>query len=260
MKLTVFASGSTGNCALLESGNRRFLLDGGISARRICQGLARAGVEPASLSGIFITHEHIDHIRGLPVFLKKTPMAVFAPGAAADVICRSSPGVRAYMHTVTPGAAFSLGELEVLPFPTSHDALESVGYRLADADGSVFALATDTGCVTESMLSALSGADMAMIEANHDEDMLRRGPYPPALKRRILSETGHLSNADCARLAAYLARHGTKTVVLGHMSKQNNLPALALETVGAALGGTGIRLFAAPELGFLEVDSEICCV
>ena len=164
------------------------------------------------------------------------------------------------MHTVTPGAAFSLGELEVLPFPTSHDALESVGYRLADAGGSVFALATDTGCVTESMLSALTGADMAMIEANHDEDMLRRGPYPPALKRRILSRTGHLSNADCARLAAYLARHGTKTVVLGHLSKQNNLPALALQTVGAALEGTGTRLFAAPELGFLEVDSEICCV
>lgn len=260
MKLTVFASGSTGNCALVENGNQRFLLDGGISARRICQGLARAGVEPASLSGIFVTHEHIDHIRGLPVFLKKTPVAVFAPGAAADILCRSAPGVETYVHAITQGRAFSLGELEVLPFPTSHDAAESVGYRLTGADGSVFAIATDTGCVTEAMLAALIGADMVMLEANHDEAMLRRGPYPPALKRRILSKTGHLSNADCARLAGHLARHGAKTVVLGHLSKHNNLPALALETVGAALEGTGTRLFAAPELGFLEVDSELCCV
>lgn len=260
MRLTVFASGSTGNCSLVESGNQRFLLDGGISARRICQGLAQAGIEPMSLSGILITHEHIDHIRGIPVFLKKTPIAVFAPGAAADILCRSAPGVEAYMHTVTPGEAFSLGELEILPFLTSHDAAESVGYRLTGADGAVFALATDTGCVTDAMLSALTGADMAMIEANHDEGMLRRGSYPPALKRRILSEKGHLSNADCARLAAYLARHGTKTVVLGHLSKHNNLPALALETVGAGLEGTGTRLFAAPEQGFLEVDSELCCV
>lgn len=260
VKLTVFASGSGGNSCLVQSGGDSVLVDAGVSARRLCQSLDRAGTAPAALTAILVTHEHADHIKGLPVFLKKTPAPVFAPEAAAELLRRSIPGAAACIRAVVPGKAFSLGNLEVLAFPTPHDAAQSVGYRLTGADGAVLAVATDTGCVTETMVQGLSGADIALIEANHDEAMLRSGPYPPALKRRILSERGHLSNADCARLAGTLARQGARIVVLGHLSRQNNDPAVALKTVSAALTGTDTRLYAAPELGFLEVETAPCCV
>jgi len=259
VKLTVFASGSTGNCCLVSGGGENVLIDAGVSARRIAAGLARAGVLPGRLDGVLITHEHSDHIKGLSVLLKNDPVPVYAPGTVAAALRRLVPGAEPYLRPFRPGAAFSLGGLAVESFPTPHDTNESVGYRLS-AEGAVLALATDTGCVTEDMLRRLTGADIALIEANHDEQMLRYGPYPVQLKRRILSDRGHLSNAECTWLAAVLARSGTGTIVLGHMSKQNNDPALARRTVQRALEGTGVRLLLAPENGFLEVEAIPCSV
>lgn len=260
MRLTVFASGSTGNCCLIRGGGASVLVDAGISARRIRDGLARADLSPAELAGIFITHEHADHIKGLSVFLKKTPVPVYAPGTVAAALRRLVPGVSPFLRPIVPEEPLSLGGLEATAFPTPHDVMQSVGYRFRAEDGAVVAVATDTGCVTEAMLAYLRGADVALIEANHDEQMLRYGPYPPQLKRRILSDEGHLSNAECTYLAAVLARNGTRTLVLGHLSKQNNIPGLALRTVSRGLEGTGTVAVAAPELGFLEVETDPCCV
>ena len=143
-------------------------------------------------------------------------------------------------------------------FPTSHDVSESVGWRVAGS--SVFALATDTGCVTPELVSALAGAETVLIEANHDPDMLRAGPYPWYLKRRILSERGHLSNDDCAALACRLAESGTRQIVLGHLSRENNSPALAFRTVSAALAGKGAALYVAPaEDRFTLEEDAPCC-
>ena len=257
MRLVVFASGSTGNCALVQGGGRSVLLDAGISAKRMRESLRSEGLEPAALDGIFITHEHADHVSGLTVFLKQFPLPVYAPGTVADALRRSAPGVCPYLRDIEPERPVSLGCMTVTAFPTPHDSAQSVGYRL-EADGAVLAAATDTGCVTDTMLRYLAGADTALIEANHDVSMLRSGPYPAYLKRRILSDRGHLSNAECTWLAAVLAGQGTRRIVLGHISKNNNLPALALRTVCRGLEGTRTRIDAAPEYGRLEVEVTPC--
>ena len=259
MRLTVFASGSTGNCALVRGGGRSVLVDAGISARRICASLRSAGLEPGDLDGIFITHEHADHVSGLAVLTRQHPLPVYAPGAVADALRLAIPGAGAFVRRMDPEVPLSLGCLTVTAFPTPHDTPESYGYRL-EADGAVLAWATDTGCVTDTMLRYFDGADAALIEANHDVDMLRMGPYPAYLKRRILSDSGHLSNAECTWLAAVLAERGTRKIILGHISKNNNLPGLARRTVARALDSSGAELYVAPEAGCLDLEIEPCCV
>lgn len=258
MKLTVFASGSSGNCALLEGGGVRVLLDAGLSARRIRAALAESGVSMPD--GIFITHEHSDHTKGLSVLLKQLPVRVYAPETVSDHLRRTLPGALSMLvETIEPEKTLVLGDMAITPFPTPHDTPQSVGYRL-ESDGAVFALATDTGCVTNKMLDYLIGADVVLIEANHDVAMLKQGPYPPHLKKRILAPTGHLSNGECTWLASVLAQRGTGTVILGHISRENNVPGLALRTVRRGLEGTCAKLCLAPEQGRLEVEVEPCCV
>lgn len=257
MRLSLFASGSGGNCALVTCGGVRLLIDAGISARAIRQSLADAGTAAAELGGILITHEHSDHVSGLTVLLKHDPVPVFAPGTVASQLGRAYPGVAAFLREIPLRLPISFGDVRVLCFPTPHDTPQSVGWRIEAPEG-VLAFATDTGHVTDTMLRYLSGADVAVIEANHDETMLREGAYPPQLKRRILSDSGHLSNDNCALLARRLALGGTGTIVLAHLSRENNTPVKARETVAAALEGTGARLFVAPERERLDIEVEPC--
>ena len=141
MKLTVFASGSTGNCCLVQGGGRRLLVDAGISARRITAALAGQGLTPDQLDGILITHEHSDHIQGLANLLKKTPVTVFAPGTVAVSLRLLVPGVEPYLRVIEPERDLILGHLSVIPFPTSHDTAQSVGYRLSADDGRAVVIA-----------------------------------------------------------------------------------------------------------------------
>ena len=150
------------------------------------------------------------------------------------------------------GEPFRIGQVEVTAFHTSHDTDESVGYRL-EGEG-VYAHATDTGCVTEEMRQMLLGADTVLLESNHDEEMLRYGPYPFYLKKRILSARGHLSNAACAEFARQLAESGTRQIILAHLSRENNTPEKALAETAAALAGSGVRLYCAPVLGCLTLE------
>lgn len=254
MILSVFASGSTGNCALLSEGDTHILLDDGISLRKLRAALQLRGLTPERLSGVLITHEHKDHTSGLPMLCKHCGVPVFAPRTVANHIRWSAAGVDEHIREIVPGLPFAVGSLRVTAFPTSHDTDQSVGYRVrGNAD---FALCTDTGCVTEEMLEALCGCSAAIIEANHDPDMLRAGPYPWYLKQRILSERGHLSNADSAALCCRLAGSGLRTLVLGHLSRENNLPSLAERTVGEALRrcGENVALHVAPEWGHLCLE------
>ena len=251
MRIVTFASGSTGNCSLISDGGVNILLDAGISARRIEKSLEACGVSPHDLCGVLITHEHSDHISGLPLIVKRYGLPVYAPSLLCSALRRAAPDIEGSLRYIPVGESFSVGDISVRAFRTPHDAAFSVGYRFEGS--AVLAFATDTGCVTDDMIDGLTGADIALIESNHDPDMLRCGPYPYPLKRRILSEYGHLSNIDCAKLALHLAKSGTKHIILGHLSRENNRPERALGTVEAELAGFDAKVYVAPMAQLLSV-------
>ena len=259
MRLTVFASGSSGNCLLLSSGASHILIDAGISMRRISAGLTQAGVSWRDIGGVLITHEHSDHIYGLKTMLRQRAVPIYAPRTVANRLRGMIPGIDDCLQTVPVGEDLFAAGFRIRAFHTPHDTDESVGYRVERGD--VFALATDMGKVTDEVLNGLIGADTVLIEANHDPDMLRFGSYPAYLKLRILSEHGHLSNPDCAELARRLCESGTRRIVLGHISRENNRPELALQTVRAALAAYSPELYCAPLDGFLSlpVGKELFC-
>jgi len=252
MRVCVFASGSGGNCLLLQSRDTNILIDAGISMRRTVSALSRAGISMQDIGGVLITHEHSDHISGLKMITKHYKLPIYAPRTLASRLIGMLPEAEDYINIIPVERPFKLGGLEICAYHTPHDVDESVCYRVKGE--SCFAFATDMGCVTDKVLKCLEGANTVLIESNHDEEMLRYGPYPVFLKRRILSNRGHLSNDNCARLAAGLAAVGTKKIILGHLSRENNKPELAVETSSKSLDGTDVELFCAPQDGFLEVS------
>ena len=245
------ASGSSGNASLVSCGDTHVLLDAGVSARRITTGLKTAGVSPRELSAILVTHEHHDHISGLTVLTKTLRVPVLASGPTCRELLRRVPFIEDLLRPQEPGTGLSLGELWVESFSTPHDAAGSVGYSITGG-GCRAVLCTDLGHLTREVRQAVEGCDLLVCEANHDEDWVRSGPYPYALKRRILGDYGHLSNEAGAELAAWGVETGTRTVVLAHLSHENNTPARARETAVrrlAAMGceaGRDVRLEVAP--------------
>ncbi len=249
MKICTLASSSSGNCTLVSQGDTHLLIDAGISMRRIVAGLKNAGLTPSDLTGILVTHEHGDHIAGVKMLVKHHHVPIFAPGVVAEGVCYVAPDAQRTLTPFQTGSELVLGELSVRSFPTMHDTPESVGYRI-EFSGGTFVFVTDVGSVTDEVLTAACGADLAVIEANHDVEMLRNGHYPAFLKKRVLSERGHLSNDDSGRLAVALAESGTRTIVLAHLSRDNNTPRMACRTVARALcsigAGDDVILAAAP--------------
>lgn len=256
------ASGSSGNAALLSCGETHLLIDMGISCRRICQSLKELGLTPDKLSAVLITHEHTDHISGLATYIKKyrTPI-LCTPGTARQLHYRLA-GVGLLLRPLPMGEPITWDGLEITPLPTSHDCRESAAYRVDTPDGIVGYL-TDTGLVEDETRRGLLGADLLVLESNHDVDMLLSGPYPYALKRRVMGSEGHLSNADAAVFAADSARAGTRSIILAHLSAENNTPQLALDTVGRLLEGVNYtgRLSVAPrsEPGRIHILESVSC-
>ena len=224
------ASGSSGNAALFSCGGVHLLIDAGISCRRITTALKTLGLAPEALSAILITHTHTDHIAGLEVLLKKTDCPVLATPRTCRELRYRLP-VSAGRFTELEGSA-EIGETVITPVPTSHDAPGSCGWRLD----------------TPEAAALLPGVDFAILEANHDVETLRSGAYPYYLKQRILGTEGHLCNEDAAAFAVTLAEHGAGEIVLAHLSRDNNTPAMALNAVSAALSAAGLApaLSAAP--------------
>ena len=251
MRIVTFASGSTGNCCFVSDGGVNVLIDAGISARRIVQGLGVLGLAPQDVCGVLITHEHSDHISGLPVLVKRTGMRIFAPSELGEVLKRVKPELSESIDYIPPDGGLCVGDVRITAFPTPHDASASFGYRIEGSE--VFAFATDTGHISDELLEGLQGADTVVIEANHDKVMLKNGPYPPLLKQRVLSKHGHLSNDDCAKLACLLADSGTRQIILGHLSQQNNTPEAAETAVSEALSGRNVKIYTAPANKLLEV-------
>lgn len=240
-----FASGSEGNCLLLSGGQTHILVDAGISCKRIKTALAQLGLTLGDVAGILITHEHSDHICGLNTIVKYHDVPVFTTAATGRQLSYRIAGIEPLLRRVEPGDVFTLGELRVTVFPTSHDAADSVDYRV-DGCGAAVGVLTDTGFVTDEAAEALAGVDLLVLESNHDEEWLLSGPYPYPLKQRILSEMGHLSNDTAARFACTMAQQGTAQFVLAHLSKENNTPARALETVQRAVAPFGAAVTVAP--------------
>lgn len=238
-ELHTLASGSSGNALLLSQGDTHILLDAGISCRRITSALGTLGVELPELAAIFITHTHTDHISGLQTLIKRCRAPIYASEATARGLSYRVAGVDDLLCPFSSGENVQLDGCTVTPFPTSHDAAGSTGYRVDTLDGAV-GLLTDTGYVTDMAAEVLCGVDLLVLEANHDVETLRSGPYPYYLKQRILGSEGHLSNEDAGRFAAAMARSGTEEIVLAHLSRENNTPAMALHAVERALSAAGV--------------------
>lgn len=234
MILRTLASGSSGNCILVQSGSTAVLVDAGISCRKITQRLWDCGLTPEDLSGILITHEHNDHVAGLPVFLKHHNLPVYATEGTCAVLAGKYPGTGSHLMVVPADSYFELGCMTITAFSTPHDAADSVGFLFSNGEKKA-AIATDLGEVTEYISEIVTGADLVLLETNHDIPMVRTGPYPYHLQERILSGLGHLCNEAAAEFAVHLAKHGTHTLVLAHLSKENNTPELAYAAVHNAL-------------------------
>lgn len=239
MRLVPLCSGSSGNATLVEAGGLRLLIDAGGTGRRIEALLTEAGAAADALDAILLTHEHIDHVQGVGVLSRRYGLPVYA---AADCFAALPPSVGgvapARMRVFEPDRPFLLRGVQVFPFSTPHDSAHAVGYLFEDADGRC-AVMTDVGHVSDRMLDLVTGCDVLLLEANHDVDMLLSGAYPYPLKRRILSDTGHLCNEDAAAMIVRLARRGMRDFILGHLSRENNTPELAAVTVRAALEEAG---------------------
>ena len=242
-KLHTLASGSSGNAALLEADGVCLLLDAGISCRRITVALQALGRTLDDLSGILITHTHSDHISGLQTLLKKWDGPVFASEAAGWDLRQRLSGMECRLSPFVPGKRFQVDGCWVDSFPTSHDACGSAGFRVGDCG-----LLTDTGYVTSEAAETLCGVPLLVLEANHDVEMVRSGPYPYFLKQRILGDEGHLSNDAAAQFAVESCRSGTGEIVLAHLSRDNNTPHAAISAVSAALelAGASPALSVAP--------------
>ena len=233
MQLYSIASGSSGNCIYAGNDKEGILFDAGIPLKRVREGLEAVGLGFEQIKAICITHEHSDHISGLGPILRKVPIPVYATAGTIKAIWEKtnmnniSPEL---FHTVCPGEETEIAGGVVRPFAISHDAVEPVCYTMMK-DGKKIGIATDTGCYNKEMIDSLAECDTLLLEANHDINLLQVGRYPYALKMRILGDRGHLSNDTSARLIRELLHSGLQHVLLGHLSKDNNFPELAYQTV-----------------------------
>ncbi len=238
LQLCTLASGSSGNSMLLSDGKTHILLDAGISARRITKALRELEVEPAALSGILITHEHSDHISGLATLTRQYQVPIYASEGTAGQLCCRIPAAAEVLVPFHPGEELEIGTLSVRSFSTPHDAAQSVGYSVM-CGGKRVTVATDLGHLTEEVLEQAAGADLLVAETNHDEDWVRSGAYPYYLKQRILGDHGHLSNETGGALIRHCVQAGARTVLLAHLSTENNTPRRAYEVVRQALAAMG---------------------
>lgn len=233
MRFCSIASGSSGNCIYVGSDQTNILIDTGISGKKVEFGLNSLELTTKDIDGIFVTHEHSDHIKGLGVIARKYGIPIYSTPGTIEAV-RQCAGLGkipdGILHSIPADQDFKIKDLTVHPFRISHDAAEPVGYRVEQAEKKV-AVATDMGVYNEYIIGQLQGLDAVLLEANHDVNMLQVGNYPYYLKKRILSDKGHLSNETAGKLLSLLLHDNMKEIFLGHLSRENNYEALAYETV-----------------------------
>lgn len=233
MKFCSISSGSSGNCIYAGSDTTSVLVDAGISGARIERGLNAIDMTTKDMDGILVTHEHSDHIKGIGVLARRYGLPIYATKGTIDYIKGSTSIGKIptdLLHVICADMDFEIGDLRIHPFAISHDAAEPVGFRIMHEEKTC-AVATDMGCFNDYTVDNLRNLDVLLLESNHDVRMLEAGRYPYYLKRRILSEHGHLSNETAGQLLGDLLHDNIRHVFLGHLSHENNYEALAYETV-----------------------------
>lgn len=241
--VSVLASGSKGNSIFIDGPDGSLIVDAGLSAREIMRRLAHIGASPDRISGILVTHDHSDHLRGVRVLAKRLDLTVYG---TADTLRVAELPDSARVQVVGSGEDFAVAGFTIRPFSLPHDAVDPVGYLLA-RDGVKIGIATDLGCATALVRRRLAGCDMLVLESNYDEGMLMEGPYPWFLKQRIRSRKGHLSNEASSKILSELLHPGLQHVILAHLSEVNNCPEAALDEASGAIGrrGNGVDITAA---------------
>jgi len=241
LRFSPLFSGSSGNAMYAGCDAGHLLVDAGVSGAKIETELRKIGVMPGNLDGILVTHEHIDHIRGVGVLSRKYDLPVYAtPGTWAAMEEKTGEIALKNVRVFRQDEDFYIGGMNVQSFPIPHDAAEPVGYTIA-LSGARLSVATDIGHIQDGWLKAVAGSDAVVLESNYDPDMLKAGRYPYDLKRRILGRKGHLANEDAGRAAIELVARGMRQLVLGHLSQENNFPELAEKSCVSALRAAGIE-------------------
>lgn len=240
MKFCSLSSGSSGNCIYVETQRSKFLIDAGFSGKQVEKLLTSIGVEAKDLDFLMVTHEHGDHIKGVGVLSRRYDLPIYANYGTWMAMGNKLGKIKEQnIQVFRSDHPLEVRDVDILPISIYHDSAEAVGYVI-ESQGSKISVLTDTGFVSEQMMEHLRGSDVYLLEANHDLKMLEEGPYPPELKKRIRSLTGHLSNLDCGRVLGDLVRGEGEHVLLAHLSEENNLPGLAHQTVCDYLTGLGL--------------------
>ena len=238
LRFLSFGSGSSGNCYYLYTENFGLLIDIGISMRRLKKYFTDYGLHMSDVKAVIVTHDHADHVKSVGQFSALHDVPVYATALVHEGIatnyCVRKKIPQQQVKTFVKGDSFDLGPFQISTFDVPHDSKENVGFQITFG-GKVFCLMTDIGHFTEEMQRYVGGAEYLVVEANHDEDMLRRGPYPPHLKERVAGDRGHLSNSRCAEVLVHCASPALKHVWLCHLSEENNHPELARKTIELAL-------------------------
>lgn len=242
MKFCSLYSGSSGNSIFIASDNAKVLIDAGLAGKKIDDALKHIGEESSSIDGIFITHEHIDHIKGVGVLSRKYDIPIYANDNTWAVMEKNIGKIKEHnIRIMDRRSSITINDLEIRSFNIPHDAIAPVGYTVSYA-GKNASVVTDFGVFTEEIRDNIIDSDIILLESNHDVNMLRMGPYPYKLKLRVLGENGHLSNEDCgSAIVSLLKNDKKKQIVLGHLSGTNNHPDLAYQTVVDVLSANGIR-------------------
>lgn len=233
-------SGSSGNSSFVQSENTKILVDCGVSCKKIEEALKTLAIDGSSIDAILITHEHIDHVKGLSVFASKYDIPVFASSNTFDYMEKATAKIdEKNLKTFEINDKFTIGDLEISPFAIPHDAVNPCGFNILHNNNKI-SIATDIGHMTNPILKELEGSSFVLLESNYDTSVLKCCSYPFALKTRISGPTGHLSNEIASKTLSYLFKNGLKSAMLGHLSKESNFPELAYQTALDELISNGI--------------------
>ena len=239
-KIVPLFSSSKGNSYYISGNNEAILVDAGRSCKQIENALLTNEIDTRTIKGIFVTHEHIDHCQALRVFAKRYDLTIYGSCGTLEALTKSDK-VDANAKLCVIENEIMLGDMSIKRVQTSHDASESCGYLINTADNRKCAVVTDTGYLTDDAIYALTNCNMAVVESNHDIEMLKNGPYPYILKQRVLSNTGHLSNIDCAHILPKIIESGATRIMLAHLSQENNTVSKAISTSVDYLNSCGIK-------------------
>lgn len=243
LKYCSLASGSSGNSQLIAFKNTKVLLDAGLSGKYIKNSLESISEKPEDIEAVLVTHEHSDHIKGVGILMRRYGLDLYVNEKTFEAMKEKLGKIDIEkVHIIKKGEEFHIGELRIKSFEISHDAADPVAYSFF-GENSKITVATDLGEINDDIINELEGSDLLVLESNHDVEMLKTGAYPYYLKRRVLSEYGHLSNDVAGGIVAELfKRGGVGNVLLAHLSKENNFPELAYETVKCIVEENGISV------------------